>query len=243
MTEEQFVPHPAAEVIPVEAPFVEVPVLRTYTELSTLLYNVQERHGYICGGIVRWMCSPKYEPVPASDIDIYAVDQTHYLELKSYIENDLNASEYHENRMAHTYRQREGSVLPRLQLIKPVEEGRVVSTGNFEDILRNFDFTVVRIGLMNDYVALADPMWRDDELNKRIRLRNIHCPISSTSRILKYTKKGYWCPPSEILRLFEDWDNRGDDYKANIIELFMRSLSGEITEEEVDVLENLMRID
>lgn len=230
-------------VIPTNEPFVNVPVLRTFIELESLLDWVQSLGGCVLGGIVRWMCSPKREPVPPGDIDIYARDEASFDALRAYIENTYGAEIYRENPMALSYNRIEGSVLPALQLIKPVHEGRVVATGDFEEILRNFDFTVVRIGLVSSTMALADPMFLEDEKTMRLRLRNIHCPISSTARVTKYCRKGYYAPPSELLRLFLDWDDRNEIYKADLIELFMRSETGEITEEEVDRLEALLRID
>jgi hypothetical protein len=72
-------------------------------------------------------------------------------------------------------------------------------------------------------------------------------------RLIKYTKRGYWVTPREVLKLFVDWENRDDEYRLKIVELFKKSESfdpdapdeskGGLSKEEIDELEELMRID
>jgi hypothetical protein len=108
-----------------------------------------------------------------------------------------------------------------------------------ETILENFDFTVVRIGLSNPEVALADADFMHDEEKHQLRIKNIHCPISSTYRVMKYRSKGYWPPTLEILKLFFDWDERDEEYKMNIFQFFQKE---DPTKEEIDEMERLMRV-
>ena len=112
---------------------------------------------------------------------------------------------------------------PTLQLIKPVEEGAIVAVGEMEDILNNFDFTVVRCGLISSTEIMADIDFLKDEQKHILRIKNIHCPISSMLRCMKYSRKGYCIKPMEVLKLFADWDNRNDEYKERLYD-FLNAL-------------------
>jgi hypothetical protein len=226
--------------------FEKVPVYRGFTLIKDLFALATEKRCIICGGYVRWMCSPRRQPTPAGDVDVYPHDEEAFEAMKDALA-EIGFSVYHENPMAVTYTNPQGKgkwwQMPRVQLIKPVRHGKIVAYGSMEEILANFDFTVVRIGLLSEEEALADVGYLEDEKKHVIRLRNIHCPVSSTLRCMKYAKKGYWLRPSEAIRLFVDWDERGDDYKTQLFDLFFKSAEGEISEEEVEQLEWLLRID
>jgi len=133
---------------------------------------------------------------------------------------------------------------PIIQIIKPVKEGKIVATGTLTDILENFDFTVVRCGLLSPNSALVDADFEHDEPRRILRLKNIHCPISSTLRCMKYSKKGYWLPPMQAVRLFLDWDLRGLDWKSKLMDFLRQAESGEgLTKKDIDELEAMMRVD
>ena len=126
-----------------------------------------------------------------------------------------------------------------MQLIKPMEEGVIITKGDVEIILQNFDFTVVRIGLVNQTCALADADFLHDEAKKFLRIKNIHCPISSTYRVMKYNRKGYWPSTGQIVKLFLDWDDRTPEYKSKIIEFLNKT---DPTADEIDEMEKMMRM-
>lgn len=77
----------------------------------------------------------------------------------------------------------------------------------------------------------------------KLRILNIHCPISSLLRVMKYARKGYYMRPVEALKLFNDWQQRDPDYRDRMKELFTTGQFGKITKEEIDELEKLMRVD
>ena len=140
--------------------------------------------------------------------------------------------------------------IPKPQIIKPVIEGKIVTMGSVEEILGNFDFTITRAAILNPTTCFVDEDFMEDENRHVLQLKNIHCPVSSLLRCLKYAKKGYWMRPSEALKLFNDWDDRGEDYKINLIELFRKSFAKdadgkqiEMEKKEIDELERLLRID
>jgi hypothetical protein len=228
--------------------FVQVPVRRGAQEtsiLGTLLYNMD---GFICGGYVRWMCSPVPTPKPASDVDIYAYTPEAFEEIRQLFK-DRKLKVRFENDNAITYDRVTDTShiffsLPPLQLIKPILQGAMVAVGSMQKVIENFDFTVIRAGLIDKDTALVDADFDHDELHSILRLKNIHCPISSNLRCMKYAAKGYWLPATQCIRLFSDWDSRDDDYRLKILDFLKKAESeGKLTREDIDEFEELARID
>jgi hypothetical protein len=113
-----------------------------------------------------------------------------------------------------------------------------------EEVLGNFDFTIVRVALNPDRkTATAWASFIEDDKKGLLRLLNIHCPISSLLRVCKYARKGYYCRPAEAMKLFADWDARSPDYKSKMFDLFQKRNFGEITKDEIEELEKLLHID
>jgi len=229
--------------------FIKLNVLRGFTEIKNLFNVIKKEQAFLCGGYVRYMASPADKPTKAANLDIYSLDEKTYEKLKNEFQFKFKLETRHENEMAITYKKIEDAKhkffsCPPIQLIKPVLEGRIVAIGNMETILENFDFTVIRCGLLSSKKILADADFEYDEKNKILRFKNIHCPISSTLRAVKYGKKGYWLPPFQATKLFMDWDDRSDKYKNTIVNrLTLMNEGVELTQEEIDELEKLMIID
>lgn len=225
--------------------FVNIRILRGFTEIESLFNSVSECGGFICGGYVRWMCSPRKDPIPASDVDIYCPT----FEIFTKIKEQISLGKRHENEVSFTFNRPDDInspyfAAPAIQLIKPMREGRVVTDGPLEEIISNFDFSVIRLAILDEKTALADADYLHDELRLILRLKNIHCPVSSTLRCCKYAKKGYWLPPTQALRLFIDWDNRDEDYKIKLLDFLDKAKEGEgLSQKEIDELEAMMRID
>ncbi len=236
--------------------FITTKVNRGYQEIKNVLKLIDEFElkCFVLGGYVRYMCSPKKNPYPAADLDIYSHSMDDYKRLRELIENmNVNGKLYkmsikHENEVSITFKEVEDInhpffITPTIQLIKPLKKGSMVLEGDMQTVLENFDFSVVRCGLINEDEALVDADFLHDETNSMLRLKNIHCPISSTIRCVKYGKKGYWMTPMESLKLFIDWDNRDDNYKMSIIDTVAKFKKEGITRKEIEHLEALMRID
>jgi hypothetical protein len=237
--------------------FTTVPLRRGFTEIKEF-YELCEKHdAIICGGYARYCASPHptHKVIMPLDVDMFPrTKETAKSLLKDL--REMGYKKQHENDVSislqpkKSYREKLYH-LPSPQIIKPVSEGRVLTMGTAEDILGNFDFTVVRAAIIGPEVVLVDKDFESDERNKVLRLKNIHCPISSTLRCTKYAKKGYFLKPSEALKLFVDWDNRGDEYKERMIELFSQSSKGKkskdnpngITQKDIDELEALLFVD
>jgi len=225
--------------------FEEVRVYRGFTEIENLFKLFSYPDSFICGGYVRYMCAPVTNPIPAGDVDIYSINEGAYKKLFNVFDKQMKLEAKHENEVSLTFKKVTDKDhflfgTPTIQLIKPLNEGAIVAGADMQTILENFDFTVIRIGLKDKNVALADKDYIHDETHKVLRLKNIHCPLSSTLRCMKYSKKGYWLPVVETLKLFTDWDERDDDYKIKLMDFLAKE---DLSEEDVNELEKLLRID
>lgn len=232
--------------------FEEARILRGMYETLPLFETLDPSKAFICGGYARWMCSPRQEPVQPSDVDVYCFDQGTFDGLRDIFSETLKKK--HENDVCISFEKPKDSKhvyfgIPPIQLIKPMRHARVVTDGTMEEILRNFDFTVIRIGIQfsketKTATGLADADFIHDETGKILRLKNIHCPISSNYRVIKYCRRGYWIRPAQMLKLFLDWEQRDATYRARIVDYLTRSQEGKtLTQEEINDLEALMRID
>jgi hypothetical protein len=230
--------------------FEAVPLVRGFTEIEGL-YNIitfiAPNGAHILGGYARYCASPKIEPIPASDVDIYCHDEEVFQRVKYFFINTMKLTIKHENPMAISFRRPTDGPLkfcPPVQIIKPVLKGKVVAAGDLETILSNFDFTIIRAGLINKSFVLVDADFLHDEAHMFLRIKNIHCPISSTLRFIKYAHRGYFTRPMQVYKLFRDWEGRGNDYREKLAEFLEKSERGDgMTQEEIDQLEELMRID
>lgn len=229
--------------------FTTVQVRRGFTEIESLFNFLKQFDAFICGGYVRYMCSTAETVIKAGDCDIYFKTEDDYNRAKDILKKEYKLEKQHENDVSMTFKKVNDSDhefygSPVIQLIKPVKEGAIVAVGTMETILENFDFTVIRCGLIDKNLALVDADFEHDEPKHLLRLKNIHCPISSTMRCMKYSRKGYWLPPMQATALFIDWDNRDDEYKTKIINFVVEASKGDgLTKTEVEEMEAMMRID
>jgi len=127
-----------------------------------------------------------------------------------------------------------------VQIIKPIVQGNVKLAGTVEEVLGNFDFTVSRCAIRPDKTVLKDVDFDKDETAKKLSIKAIHCPISEVYQVGKYMKKGYFCPITDILLIFKDWEDRGDDYRGKIREVATKE---DPTEEDILHLEKMLHID
>lgn len=226
---------------------IEIPVLRGFTEIASIYDVVYPFGGYIAGGYARYMGAPRFNsPIPG-DVDIFSINTSCFESMKSYfLAPERKLEIRHENAISITFKRAEEgpfAYCPIIQLIKPMITGAIETLGPMDSVLSNFDFTVVRIGLKTPKTLLADPDFLEHEKKRLLVIRNIHCPISSLLRSLKYVRKGYYLRPAEAMKLFLDWDGRDQDYRNKLIDLFSKSAMGEITQEEIDELEALLKVD
>ena len=234
-----------------------IPLKRRFYEIEPLFKLCQEFGATICGGYARYCASPKptAKVVSAGDADLFPHNQEAHTKLFEALKV-MGFDVQHENHVSITMKpsdekKKELAYIPTPQIIKPVVEGRMVTTGSTEEILENFDFTIVRAAIISPTEVMVDEDFEDDEMAGLLRLKNIHCPISSLLRCCKYARKGYFLRPAQALKLFLDWSERDEKYRTRMVELFGRSTVGKVSEEnpdgmtqqEIDELEALLRID
>jgi len=225
------------------------PIRRGHEIISILFDDILvEGYSWLAGGFARWALSPSDKPVPYDDVDIFCKDKDTYNYIQRIIDTSFEC--WHDNPACRSYKKNKTveryKNIPNVQLIKPRDDGAVITMGEIETILENFDFTVTRAAIAVDprdpseIIGIVDEDFILDECDKSLSLKNIHCPISSTFRVIKYCRKGYSINIPEIFKLFADWDDRDDDYKLEMLELIQKE---DITQDEIDRLERLLRID
>jgi hypothetical protein len=235
-----------------------IPLRRGFIEIQPLFALCQSVGAVICGGYARYCASPRptAKVIPALDVDLFPHNEAATAKLQDALKA-MGFEIRHENHVSITLKipkgkKRELGHIPTPQIIKPVVEGRIVTLGTTEEILENFDFTIVRAAIISPTEIMVDEDFEKDEENGLLRLKNIHCPVSSLLRCCKYARKGYFLRPYEALKLFMDWDRRDNAYRLRMIELFEKSITfgkeseknpNGMTQKEIDELEALLRID
>jgi hypothetical protein len=237
--------------------FKTIELKRGFNEIRPFYELCVAHDVVICGGYARYCASPLPTPrvIPAGDVDLFPKSEGAEKAILEKLK-EMGFEIRHENHVSITMSPKEDKkeeleYLPVPQVIKPVIEGKIVTLGTIEEILQNFDFTIVRAAILSPTEVMVDEDFENDEKHKHLKLKNIHCPISSLLRCCKYARKGYFMRPGEALKLFVDWTNRGIDYQSRIIELFTESGKGKkseenpdgMTQEEIDELEALLRVD
>lgn len=227
--------------------YVTLPILRGREKIAPLLVRFAA-YAHFAGGYVRYMVSPNVNVIEAGDVDLFPGKKENYdyiiKTLSKYLEKVADSS------VAVTFGKKTTGPFagcPAIQVIKPTNQGALIAEGSLIDVLNGFDFTIVRAGLQNWNEALVDPDFVEDEGNLFLRIKNIHCPISSTLRFIKYSKKGYKTNVLEVLKLFNDWDKRPVEYinalKTGIPKLMSRDDTDKMSDEEKLNLAKLIYID
>ena len=99
------------------------------------------------------------------------------------------------------------------------------------------DFTVARIVLVDENIALADADFLIDEQKRRLVIRNIVCPISGVRRVSKYTTKGYSCTSVEIVKLFAEFMDRAlikdKPWVRQLLQIGAKAVTGRVPHSEM----------
>lgn len=201
--------------------FMKVGVERGFEQIKDI-YQIATREGaFIAGGYVRYMCSLNSKPAPADDVDVFPTDAETVDRVFKALRRELGYRTDRQSDVAYTLSHYQ-SDKPTVQIIKPIERGGLKTFGTLEEIIGSFDFTVVRIGLMSESVALADECFLNDEFFKELNVRTINTPIAVVLRAQKYAAKGYTMSPIEFLKLFQDWDGRTPEFRQRLTDLLER---------------------
>ncbi len=234
--------------------FKPIPLRRGFAEIKPFFALGVIHQAVICGGYARFAASTRSaeDLVPASDVDLFPLASGEVSALRDAI-LALGFGVVRESPVAISFKKKSEAEtsLPMPQIIKPVSEGSIQTVGTVEQILKRFDFTVARCAIVSPTKVLADEHFLQDEENGRLRIKNVVCPISSVQRLMKYAKKGYHASNADVVRIFEDWDNRDTTYRSRLLELIDAKRNGEWSEENpggidengVDELYRLLRVD
>jgi hypothetical protein len=197
----------------------KLPVIRGFTEIAAVYDAVTVAGGVICGGWVRYMVSPRALPARSSDVDVYCKDHETYEAVLDALRLIASRSGVIVTDVSTTFTKfRKAPATPPVQVIKPRTQARLVTEGDLQTILANFDFTICRAGLLSSTEALVDPDFEEDELEGRIRIKNVHCAFGNMMRVIKYAGRGYKVIPSDLMPLFVDWMERDESYRARLLE-------------------------
>lgn len=235
----------------IDSTYVTLPIMRGFSEIALLWEIAQKHSSMVCGGYARYCLSQLPKPHPAGDVDLFPQSDESSAALIAELKG-IGFKVKHENEISLTFVRLEthadprGLICPIVQVIKPVLKGAIVTVGEMREILNNFDFTIVRAALVSPTEGIADQDFIEDDKAWKLRLKNIHCPISSLHRCVKYSKKGYWLGLAESVKLFMDWNERGRDYQWKLMDLIgkMKGPNGEEpNKEDIEELERLMNID
>lgn len=183
------------------------PIKRGKRLLRNVLRLLYGTRGMICGGFARWLASPNPSPIPFNDIDIYCQTVADYDRTKAQLLAHGLKVEF-ETEIATTFQSYRLDWFRKypIQLIKPIHEDKLVTYGTLKEVIGNFDFSVIRAGVVSQIEVLADCYFAEDEKNQVLRLQRISCPLAQSIRIAKYHKKGYRVPPNLYLEVLKEWD-------------------------------------
>lgn len=200
--------------------FETFPIRRGITEIQSLL-EIISSHGFVCGGYARYALSDSRDVVPAGDVDIYAKTDADFEILKTKFAVIIGADpeSFETVGFAVSIPNWKDYYGPKIQLIRPIETPSFKIKGEPKEVLSNFDFTIARAAIITPKFGIADKVFQEDELAKRLRIKKVHHPLSTMLRIAKYRKKGYNISMLEMLRLFQDWDKRDQEFKDKSQEL------------------------
>lgn len=196
--------------------FVEVKLVRGRGLTRYLLRALRGTGGVIAGGYARWAASTAALPAEAGDVDVFCRDLAAYERVRAVLQS-RGHSFVRETRISCVFagkRRFLRQTCPPINVVKPVNDGAIVTCGDLHEILHNFDLTVSKCGIVDDSTGLAHYAFADDERVGRMRFTRIHTPLTGIMRALKYSAKGYRISLREIMQLFRRWDEDKQGYRT-----------------------------
>jgi hypothetical protein len=210
-------------------------IIPMITPIYIDLIDIADGKGFLAGGAVRNLFYPDQKGV--SDFDFYAYKpedrealKDNFLRAGFELKRDLNNCWWLEKDYRSKYffaKKKRVSV----QIIKTF-------CGTPEQVVDEFDFTVCRIAWTGSMFCWDKDFFENNE-KKILIIKTIQCPIGAIRRIIKYSKKGFWISNVQIVKLFENYIGRGNDWRAKLIELLSKQEEG-LTEDEVTQLYEIL---
>jgi hypothetical protein len=200
------------------ADFVETSLVRGRRLVRYLLRVLRGTGGVIAGGFPRWCCSPLPDPAGFRDVDVFCSDDATLQRVRCALLAFGHAL-VRENRVSFVHAGRWrlfGLSVPPVNVIKPVDEGRVQTRGDLAEVLHNFDFTICKAGILDETRGLVHVAFRADEKARRLRFTRIHTPMTGIVRAIKYSRKGYKISLRELMRVFAFWDEQKVGFRKKV---------------------------
>ena len=224
--------------------YITVPTVKSRTKKIKHTLSTIAGLGYVIGGYARYCVDKDKKSAKPCDVDVYATTSENFTTLRQRFEELYGTPK--ESPVSLMF---QTGHLP-LNLVRPINEGVIVAVGDPVVILDNFDYTITKCCLLDENSALAHYKFFEHNKARLLVIEKIHCPVSAVYRIIKYTKKGYWVRPIEVLKLFADWDGRGPEYRGKLID-FIKSAeefyqSGgvdKLSEQEIQEMERMLFVD
>lgn len=189
-------------------------------DIIKLVFELTKNEGFIAGGFARYCLSNDPNPIVPSDIDVFCENKACYDRIVARMKANESVVKKSETRLETKFEYRILSGFHKdayvIQIIRPTNIMNMISDGNYERVLNNFDFTISKCAILPDGRGFHHPAFREHDKTRTLVIEKIHCPISSTKRIIKYCKKGFSIDSKEILKLFDDFEKRSPEWK-NII--------------------------
>ncbi len=238
--------------------FINVPLLKkgrdVLNEILDVCELIEKHDASILGGFARYCASESTTSNQVSDIDIFFKSQLQFNQFIGdfYKFKNVKFNKYYKNtRYNKTYESGnsitfeinvDNIAVKCLQLIKPIDDNKILTVGEPEKIMSRFDFSITKAWIDKSFQHVRiDKNLLNDDLHKKIRVLKIESPITALLRIQKYAKKGYHASPVEILNILKDWDSKNSEYKEkmyNIVSETKEEHSNESFEMNKYILEN-----
>jgi hypothetical protein len=194
-------------------------------DVIDLIFDLTGGEGFIAGGFARYCTSRKDSPVVPNDIDLFCGDAEAFERIVQRVRQHPSTVKKSESPIEIKYEYRLAQGFHKdsytLQIIKPSAVLNMVADGDYTRVLENFDFTIAKCAILPTGEAIVHANFHLHDEEDKLVITNIHCPISSMKRVLKYAKRGYSVESAELLKLFKDYETRSPEWK----DLVSRGLS------------------
>ncbi len=199
-----------------ESDYIEAPIIR-HQDVIDLVFQLTGGEGFIAGGFARFCVSNNESPINPGDIDVFCVSQDVFDRIRAAFRAHPDCVRKSETSIETKFEFRMSTGWHRnayaIQLIRPVQIFNMVSDGDVNRVLDNFDFTVSKCAILPSGKAVAHADFYEHDKANELVITNIHCPISSMKRVIKYCNKGFRIENRELLKLFDDYENRAAEWK------------------------------
>lgn len=201
--------------------YMTIPIVRDFAKVERLFEIVSKDNlGYIAGGFGRWAASPRLEPSPIRDVDVFTSGIESYKKLRKLLTYEEKLHVKHESDISITFRTDNNEIwkdCPMINLIKPLKKNKLLTYGaTLEEVLENFDFSICKVGLISETECLACDDFLHDEKKKKLRIMKMESPVACINRLCKYAAKGYKVSIPDIMMVLKEWNERGSEYHKKL---------------------------